>query len=198
MGLFRRTKKSGGDTAATPPAPLADPPAGPLLGVMLSPSELDSLRADVDAAKASAAAAVGQATAALASAEQASTRAGSVEQASQGYVTVERLTQLVTELERLAQLVNTSVAESRQARELASVVDMRVTQLGTELANQIDELSGEMEAVQQRTAEVLVIPQSIDDLRTNQVRLASEQARYEIAFRQDLAELADEVLKRSR
>ena len=33
----------------------------------------------------------------------------------------------------------------------------------------------------------------IDDLKSAQVKLAAEQARYEIAFREDLAALAEQV-----
>ena len=39
-------------------------------------------------------------------------------------------------------------------------------------------------------------PELVDQLRVGQVKLANEQARYEIAFRQDLAMLAEQV-KRS-
>jgi hypothetical protein len=39
---------------------------------------------------------------------------------------------------------------------------------------------------------------TIEQIRASQVRLASEQARYEIAFRQDLAGLAEEIRRQSR
>ena len=38
----------------------------------------------------------------------------------------------------------------------------------------------------------------MDALETTQVRLANEQARYEITFRQDLAALANKLLQRQR
>jgi hypothetical protein len=38
----------------------------------------------------------------------------------------------------------------------------------------------------------------VEALRATQVRLANEQARYEITFRQDLAELADRLLNLPR
>jgi len=38
----------------------------------------------------------------------------------------------------------------------------------------------------------------VDALKTAQIRLATEQARYEITFRQDLAALADQLFKRAR
>jgi len=70
-------------------------------------------------------------------------------------------------------------------------VDARITSISTELANQITELSGELDTNGSVPGEALV-----DELRDAQTRLAGEQARYQIAFRQDLADLA-ERLKRT-
>jgi DNA repair exonuclease SbcCD ATPase subunit len=72
-------------------------------------------------------------------------------------------------------------------------VDARVTSISNELANQLSELSDELDA---RPAERPAGDDVVDDLRDAQTRLANEQARYQIAFRQDLAELA-ERLKRA-
>ncbi|MEO6651327.1 MAG: hypothetical protein ABIP17_01555 [Ilumatobacteraceae bacterium] len=69
-------------------------------------------------------------------------------------------------------------------------VDGRITAISTELANQINEMSGELNTLganEPATGEV------VDELRDAQTRLASEQARYQIAFRQDLAQLADRL-----
>ena len=71
-------------------------------------------------------------------------------------------------------------------------VDGRITSISTELANQISELSGDLEGLQGGGD----ISQLADEMHDAQVKLANEQARYQIAFRQDLAELAD-FLKRS-
>jgi len=38
----------------------------------------------------------------------------------------------------------------------------------------------------------------VESLKASQVRLAQEQVRYEIAFRQDLAALADQLARRNR
>lgn len=69
-------------------------------------------------------------------------------------------------------------------------VDARITSISTELANQISELSGDVEALggSQPAAEGVVA-----EIRDAQVRLANEQARYQIAFRQDLADLAERL-----
>jgi len=61
------------------------------------------------------------------------------------------------------------------------------------LANQITEMSGELESL---GANEPATDEIVDELRDAQTRLAGEQARYQIAFRQDLAQLADR-LKRS-
>jgi chromosome segregation ATPase len=72
-------------------------------------------------------------------------------------------------------------------------VDARITSISTELANQISEMSGELDAL---GANETPSGEFVDELRDAQTRLANEQARYQIAFRQDLADLA-ERLKRA-
>lgn len=70
-------------------------------------------------------------------------------------------------------------------------VDARITSISVELANQIDELSGELES--RPTGTAAPADEVVDELRDAQTRLANEQARYQIAFRQDLADLADRL-----
>ena len=81
------------------------------------------------------------------------------------------------------------------AGEIAAL-DARVTSVSTELANQLNELGHDIDALNAHPAgngtEAVVA-----ELRDGQVRLANEQARYQIAFRDDLARLATE-LKRPR
>lgn len=72
-------------------------------------------------------------------------------------------------------------------------VDQRITSISTELANQISEISNDIESL---GAKQPPTDQVVDELLDAQERLANEQARYQIAFRHDLAELADR-LKRS-
>ena len=72
-------------------------------------------------------------------------------------------------------------------------IDERVTSIATELAHQISELSGDVDTINAQTPPT---DRVVDELRDSQERLASEQARYQIAFRQDLADLA-ERLRRS-
>lgn len=70
-------------------------------------------------------------------------------------------------------------------------VDARVTAISTELARQIDELSGELDAA--GGAPTPPTDEVVEELRDAQTRLANEQARYQIAFRQELADLADRL-----
>jgi len=72
--------------------------------------------------------------------------------------------------------------------------ETRITAVSTELANQITELGTELASLDRPPAHEAEA--MLTDLRDAQTRLASEQARYQIAFRQDLAELADRLRPR--
>lgn len=61
-----------------------------------------------------------------------------------------------------------------------ALLDARVTSVSTELANQVTELGNDIEPIQ-----------------AGAERLAAEQARYQIQFRQDLAELAERLRRRN-
>ncbi|HEY5663454.1 MAG TPA: hypothetical protein VIS05_05400 [Ilumatobacter sp.] len=67
-------------------------------------------------------------------------------------------------------------------------LDARITSVSTELANQIAELSSDLDGV--GDADIAGLTEQLHDA---QVKLAAEQARYQIAFRQDLAQLADQL-----
>jgi len=110
-----------------------------------------------------------------------------------------------------------------QMAERMTSLDRRLTNVSTELANQLTELSRDIDEMSRTPATTLPPPQAagldsaiddldtdelelrlaekfdmaIDDVRESQQRLAAEQARYEIKFREDLAELA-ERLRRPR
>jgi hypothetical protein len=68
--------------------------------------------------------------------------------------------------------------------------------VSTELANQLRELGGDIDALAARPP-AAVDEGSLEEVRDTQERLANEQARYQIAFRADLARLA-EHLQRTR
>lgn len=71
-------------------------------------------------------------------------------------------------------------------------LERRVTSVSTELANQLSELGGDIESLQNRPPGE-VDEETIDELRDSQMRLANEQVRYQIAFREDLARLAEQL-----
>ena len=76
-------------------------------------------------------------------------------------------------------------------------IEARVSGMGSELSRQLHELGTEIEELSKR-AEDTGVAEMMDALKTTQVRLANEQARYEITFRQDLAALANKLLQRQR
>jgi chromosome segregation ATPase len=99
--------------------------------------------------------------------------------------------------DQVGELVTRATAndtEARAVREHMAVLDQRLTNVSTELANQLSELGRDIDGLGQRIPEVAegtVSDEVVDALRGGQVKLANEQARYEIAFRQDLASLAE-------
>jgi chromosome segregation ATPase len=102
------------------------------------------------------------------------------------------------EVNRLAERIVSSEEDARTARELAAALEDRLGNIGTELANQLGELSTEMDSLASREPAPALTTAQVDEqavvaLKASQVKLASEQARYEITFREDLAALAEQV-----
>ena len=92
------------------------------------------------------------------------------------------------------------VAEREVARSTVdrlAGIEARVSGMGSALSRQLHELGTEIEELSKR-AEDTGVAEMMDALKTTQVRLANEQARYEITFRQDLAALANKLLQRQR
>ena len=65
--------------------------------------------------------------------------------------------------------------------------------MSTELANQLAELGNDIDALDAAPAADGATAEVVGELRDGQVRLANEQARYQIAFREDLARLAEQL-----
>lgn len=86
---------------------------------------------------------------------------------------------------------STSVADRLAA------LESRVSGMGAELSRQLHELGTDIERLAAQ-ADDEATTRLVEELRTAQVRLATEQARYEITFRQDLADLADRLLNLPR
>ena len=81
--------------------------------------------------------------------------------------------------------------------EQLSALDQRVTSVSTELANQLSELSSDIEKLAGSPAGA-ADPAAMQELTAGQHRLANEQARYQIAFREDLARLAEDLRRATR
>ena len=73
-----------------------------------------------------------------------------------------------------------------------TAIDTRLTHMTAELSNQLHELGGDLETISRRELEPIAV-EALDKLRVSQTRIANEQARYQIAFRQDLAAIADTI-----
>jgi tetrahydromethanopterin S-methyltransferase subunit G len=103
---------------------------------------------------------------------------------------------LHSQVGQLAARVTANDTEARAVREHMAMLDQRLTNVSTELANQLGELGSDIDGLGQRLPEVAdgsVSDEVVDALRGGQVKLANEQARYEIAFREDLAKLAEQL-----
>ena len=109
----------------------------------------------------------------------------------------------------VAQIQQIADADSSRGTQLESVMsqlrqlDGRIGQIGNEVTHQLTELSTDIDKLGHRTQDLsehidhlTELPSVVDEVRSDQARLANEQARYEIAFRQDLAEVAEMVMKK--
>jgi DNA repair exonuclease SbcCD ATPase subunit len=108
--------------------------------------------------------------------------------------------ELQAQVRQLMERAGSNDTEARAVREHMALLDQRLTNVSTELANQLSELGRDIDGLGQRLPEVAegtVSDEVVDALRGGQVKLANEQARYEIAFREDLAALAEQ-LRRAR
>lgn len=113
---------------------------------------------------------------------------------------------LTYRVEVLAERIENSDTRSRQTAEQLGAVEHRITTVSTELANQLSELSRDFDVAGRSgnghasnghrangSANGYASAEALAELQAAQVKLAAEQARYEIAFRQDLAALAEHV-----
>ena len=111
--------------------------------------------------------------------------------------------ELQAQVGMLAERATATDAEARAVRDHMALLDQRLTNVSTELANQLGELGRDIDSLGQRLPEstdgggAAISDEVAEDLRGGQVKLANEQARFEIAFRQDLAALA-ELLQKAR
>lgn len=88
------------------------------------------------------------------------------------------------------QLNDMATANDKVLAEIRNLDD-RLAHMGREFANQIHELATGLDGLEKHADSVSA--EVIADLHGVQARLAAEQVRYEITFRQDLAEIADQL-----
>jgi DNA repair exonuclease SbcCD ATPase subunit len=96
---------------------------------------------------------------------------------------------------------------SLRLEELTAQFSNQLTELGNELEAGHKEMASQLAAQEQRLEELVQRSVSgdgsgqdalVEELRSNQIRIANDLARHEIAFRQDLAALAELVNKSRR
>lgn len=108
----------------------------------------------------------------------------------------ERLAALEELVTRYGAALEAEKAENRATAERLNLIEQRLVNMGTELSHQLHELGNEIEQLGSSSGDG-VTAEVIAALKESQVRLAQEQARYQIVFRQDLAALADRLQQRS-
>lgn len=97
--------------------------------------------------------------------------------------------------QRLAESTAASHDLNESVQRSITMIEQRVDHMGKELTNQLHELGGEIDKLSEQSD--ASVAETVAQIHSAQIRLTAEQARYEIAFRQDLAELA-EHLRRAR
>jgi hypothetical protein len=103
---------------------------------------------------------------------------------------------LAAQMGQLAERVAITDTTARQAADHVAALEQRVDSVGTELANQLSELGRDIDGLAQHVGDAAsgaISDEVLGALRSGQIKLANEQARYEIAFREDLAALAEHV-----
>ncbi|MFM8601924.1 MAG: hypothetical protein ACKODP_07605 [Actinomycetota bacterium] len=112
-------------------------------------------------------------------------------------VASERLAILEELVARYGAALEDEKAVTRATAEKLTVIEQRLVNMGNELSHQLHEMGDEIDRIAASTGET-VNTELVESLRASQVKLAQEQVRYEIAFRQDLAALADQLARRNR
>lgn len=102
------------------------------------------------------------------------------------------LIELRSELTKRTNALSLVTAATNGLDQKIAIIDTRLTTMTTELSHQLHELGSEIETLV-KTADLSASREALEQLRVNQTRIANEQARYEIAFRQDLAEIVDQL-----
>ena len=102
------------------------------------------------------------------------------------------LAELRSELTKRTNALSLVTAATNGLDQKIAIIDERLKTMTTELSHQMHELGTEIEILV-KTADESASREALEQLRVNQTRIANEQARYEIAFRQDLAEIVEQI-----
>jgi len=102
------------------------------------------------------------------------------------------LAELRSELTKRTNALSLVTAATNGLDQKIAIIDERLKTMTTELSHQMHELGTEIETLV-KTADESASREALEQLRVNQTRIANEQARYEIAFRQDLAEIVEQI-----
>jgi hypothetical protein len=108
--------------------------------------------------------------------------------------TITTLRDIASQQAALEQLRADIDAMNALDREAWTRIDARLAEVTQQFSNQFLELGNEIDHALSRHPSATDL--GLDELRAAQERLAAEQARYQIAFRQDLARLADDLRRR--
>lgn len=112
-------------------------------------------------------------------------------------VSAERLAALEDLVARYGAALEAEKMENRATAERLGLIEQRLVNMGNELSHQLHEMGNEIEQLGKEGGDS-VSAEILAALKDSQVKLAQEQARYQIVFRQDLAALADQVQKRTK
>ena len=106
------------------------------------------------------------------------------------------LVALRSEVTKRANELSLVTASINTLEQRLALFDQRLSATSAEMSNQLHELGNEIQALIDKQEDPASLA-ALEQLRINQTRIANEQARYEIAFRQDLAMLA-EIIRENR
>ncbi|MBM3805588.1 MAG: hypothetical protein FJW19_02930 [Actinobacteria bacterium] len=104
------------------------------------------------------------------------------------------LVELRNELTKRTNALSLVTAATNGLDQKIAIIDNRLAAMTTELSHQLHELGREIETIS-KTTQGSASREALEQLKVNQTRIANEQARYEIAFRQDLAEIVEQLRK---
>lgn len=105
------------------------------------------------------------------------------------------LISLRSEVTKRANELSLMTASINTLEQRLTVFEQRLSATSAEMSNQLHELGNEIQALIDKQEDPASLA-ALEQLRINQTRIANEQARYEIAFRQDLAMLAEIIRER--